>query len=454
MGTSSRVIAVAASVSLLTVLGAAGCKSKTTTQTPTPETSGSSDLAAAGESGSESGSALSGEAAGQDGHEADKVAWKTAVDPKPMSNQVTRGLEWLVAHQLDDGGWGQGDESRHMRGSNQAQQRSTSNVADTSMALMALMRSGSTARSGAYQKAIRRGLGFIMAEIEESDDGSLYVTDIRGTRVQGKIGTYVDTFTALAVLTEAKSSMPDQVGNRRLEKSLDKILAKIEKNQRSDGTWDNRGWAPVLSQSMAAKSLNRAAQSGLDVKDETLARVENQAKKQFDSKSGKFGSGGSAGIELYAGAANSSTMRDSVSTRKLRARKMSRRAAKTRSAADQQAAERETAAAQTAEIATDTAEKALIERLEDPNFVQGFGNNGGEEFLSYMLVSESLIARGGDDWKTWDARITKLINHVQNGDGSWTGHHCITGRTFCTAAALLVLMADRTPVAVAAQIKG
>ena len=37
---------------------------------------------------------------------------------------------------------------------------------------------------------------------------------------------------------------------------------------------------------------------------------------------------------------------------------------------------------------------------------------------------------------------------MQNEDGSWTGHHCITGRTFCTAAALLVLMGDRTPVPV------
>ena len=30
-------------------------------------------------------------------------------------------------------------------------------------------------------------------------------------------------------------------------------------------------------------------------------------------------------------------------------------------------------------------------------------------------------------------------------DGSWAGNHCITGRTFCTATALLVLMGDRAP---------
>ncbi len=40
------------------------------------------------------------------------------------------------------------------------------------------------------------------------------------------------------------------------------------------------------------------------------------------------------------------------------------------------------------------------------------------------------------------------LDRVQNEDGSWSGQHCITGRTFCTAAALLTLMADRAPVPV------
>ncbi len=44
--------------------------------------------------------------------------------------------------------------------------------------------------------------------------------------------------------------------------------------------------------------------------------------------------------------------------------------------------------------------------------------------------------------------MTENLNRVQNDDGSWSGHHCITGRTFCTSTALLVLLADRTPVPV------
>ena len=76
----------------------------------------------------------------------------------------------------------------------------------------------------------------------------------------------------------------------------------------------------------------------------------------------------------------------------------------------------------------------------------GFGSNGGEEFLSYMNIAESLVVKGGEEWKRWDSEMTENLNRVQNDDGSWSGHHCITGRTFCTSTALLVLLADRTPV--------
>ncbi len=80
----------------------------------------------------------------------------------------------------------------------------------------------------------------------------------------------------------------------------------------------------------------------------------------------------------------------------------------------------------------------------------GFGSNGGEEFLSYMNIGESLVVKGGQPWHKWDTSMTANMNRIQNDDGSWTGHHCITGRTFCTAAALMVLMVDRTPVPVEA----
>lgn len=383
-------------------------------------------------------------------HDPDVMVLVANPDAKPLADATRKGLRWLVAHQLDNGGWGQGDESTQM-GRGMENMRDKGNVADTSMSLLALMRAGNTASKGEHKDAVARGIGFVLGQIEESDDDSLYVTSVRGTRVQGKIGTYVDTFTALMVLTEAKGTMADAAANKRLERGLSKVLAKIEKNQQADGTWANQGWAPVLTQSIAAKGLNRAAQSGEDVDDATLDRVQKQAGKNFDGKG--FKGGGTAGVELYGDAAGSSTLRDSANTYNARKKKLQADATGAPTTAAREEARQKIAEGEQAVAMTRNAEKALLERLDDPAFIRGFGNNGGEEFLSYMLMSETLVAAGGDDWTQWDQKITKLIDGVQNDDGSWTGHHCITGRTFCTAAALLVLMADRAPVPIATAIK-
>src|SRR5262249_31741685 len=117
-------------------------------------------------------------------------------------------------------------------------------------------------------------------------------------------------------LTEAKGTMPDAASNKRIGVALDKVIAKIKNNQRTDGTWDNRGWAPALTQSMAAKGLNRAAQGGANVDKDTLKRVEEQAQASFDAKSGSFAASESAGVGLYAAAAPTSAMQDSLNTQK------------------------------------------------------------------------------------------------------------------------------------------
>ena len=38
-----------------------------------------------------------------------EVKWAPAVKSKPLSENVTRGLKWLVEHQLKNGSWGQGE---------------------------------------------------------------------------------------------------------------------------------------------------------------------------------------------------------------------------------------------------------------------------------------------------------------------------------------------------------
>jgi hypothetical protein len=75
--------------------------------------------------------------------------------------------------------------------------------------------------------------------------------------------------------------------------------------------------------------------------------------------------------------------------------------------------------------------------------VTGFGSIGGEEFFSYLNISDSLHRTGGPAWEKWNTDIKSKIVRLQNEDGTWAGHHCITGRVAVTSAAILTLLVDR-----------
>ncbi len=255
--------------------------------------------------------------------------WTTAVPPKPLSASVKKGLDWLVEHQLAGGGWGEGEESQQMRrsGTEYESLRDQPNVADTSIAALALIRSGSTPREGHYRDAIAKAVRFVRSQIEESDAESLSVTPVKGTRVQQKLGPNIDTFLASMLLAEVKSRMPDEGSNKAVELALAKVVRKIERHQKEDGSFDGQGWAPILAQAMCGKGINRARQAGVSVPDILLARAENGAKRDFyayrpgmpgstvgglasSSPSSAYGAGmmgmmeRSAGVELYSRAAS------------------------------------------------------------------------------------------------------------------------------------------------------
>ncbi len=393
-----------------------------------------------------------GQEAKKEGKEATPAAkWAPAVEPKPLSTQVQKGLDFLVKSQLKNGAWGQGEESKQM--GQGLQLKDTPSVADTCICTLALIRAGSTPKSGPHAAAIRKALEFICSEVEEADSPSLFITKTRGTRVQSKLGQYVDTFMAAQVLAEVRDQMPDAESRKRLMAALDKVMDKIEKNQKSDGTWASDGWAPTLAQAMGVKALNKAAQAGVQVSEEVRGKTEAYAQKQFDGKSGKFAAEGSAGVPLYSGASSLGSLQDSANTNEAKRAEWKNKAANAPTPAERQQAKDLLERFDRNAEALQSAQTAVVAKLNDDKFVSGFGSNGGEEFLSYMNIGESLVVKGGDEWKKWDEKITANLNRIQNEDGSWSGHHCITGRTFCTAAAVLVLTVDRAPVPVAAKIK-
>lgn len=380
------------------------------------------------------------------------VTATSADAPAHRGDGVRSGFAWLVRTQHPNGGWGQGEESLHMRDAATAL-RDQPNLADTCMAALALLRSGSSPAAGEYAASIRNAVGFILREVEGADRDSLYVTSVRGTRLQSKLGTYIDTFLTALVLAEVKGRMPDETFNRRVLAGLDKVMDKIERNQRGNGTWENAGWAPVLAQSVAAKAINRAAQVGFQVSEEIRSRTEEYARKQFDSKSGVFRGEGSAGIDLYSSAAHLGAMQDSDNTNRVQEKDFDEKLRNARTERERQEARQELGRIRANRRDLEQARFAVAKKLADQRFVQGFGSNGGEEYLSYLSIGESLAARGGEEWQNWNRSITDNLLRVQNQDGTWTGHHCITGRTFCTSAALLVLTLDRSPASISENLR-
>lgn len=378
------------------------------------------------------------------------VKWAPAVQPKALVGSAKLGLAWLAEHQNKDGGWGQGEEANNMRGSqghdNVAYQ---SNVADTCVACLAMLRSGSSPAKGEYSRNLQDGIAYVCSQVEQSDNDSLAVTNVKGTRVQSKLGPYIDTFMASLMLAEAKGQMADDKSEKRLLLALNKVIHKIEKNQKADGTYSNEGWAPVLAQSMATKGLNRAAQNGADVSQSTLTRSEDYARASYDAPSGGFSKAGNAGVELYSASAGLTNMQDSINTNAAREQELKDRVREAKTEAERDEAKKTLEGFEKTKEAQGQARKAVVGRLDDKQFLAGFGSNGGEEFLSYMNISESLVATGGKEWEKWDTSMTENLSRIQNPDGSWSGHHCITGRTFCTATAILVLTADRAPVPLA-----
>lgn len=417
------------------------------------------------------------------------VKTEFAVKPKDISDAVKKGLEYLVKGQQEDGGWNQGGGWRNNTAGGRVEGKEVedpSDLGNTCFALLALLRAGNTAADGPYKDAVKKGLKFVVAKVERADKDSLYVTDVKGTQLQSKIGQYVDTFMANLVLAEYRGKCGDQ--EKAVAAALEKTMTKIVKHQTADGGFaGNAGWAPTLSVGLCNKGIARAKERGAAVDEVVLKRIWAQSeaaaagtaapKAVAAAEPATFGWGlfafapdgktvvargatytadmarvplagfaGDAGVTLYRASQGAGNTQDVVNNYRFEAAK-AREVIKDAKASkeDKDKAGKVIEELRVAEVANDKVQAQLAANVKNEQFVAGFGNNGGEEFLSFLNISESLVINGGKDWDEWDAKMVKGLEKAQDKDGAWQGHHCITGKTFCTAGALLVLMADRTP---------
>jgi hypothetical protein len=382
----------------------------------------------------------------------------TAAQPRSAEYAVKKGIEYLLKQQQPDGGWGQGGGWR--QDLNKAGGRvegnkneDPSDVGNTCVSLVTLLRNGDTPARGEHKEAAAKAFDFICRYVEKADEDSIYVTPVRDTQLQVKIGAYVDTFLAGWVLSELKSNLPDEDAEKRRAAALDKVVRKIEKNQKADGTFTgNSGWAAVLSQGLCSRALNGAARGGAKVSQQTLEKDNAGNKAGLDVAKGTFtapasptAEPSSAGISLYRETAKLGGLWEKSRTNEqLRQKAEKVLGDKSAPAPDQAQARQQLESIAADQKAAEAATKAVASNLGNSRYVAGFGNNGGEEFLSYLNLTESLRDQGGKEWDEWKPKMKVTVSAAQNEDGSWAGQHCITGRTFCTSTALLALLAEKT----------
>ena len=376
----------------------------------------------------------------------------------PVSIAVDKGLKWLVSVQGKDGGWGQdGGETSYVRQGEHLESNGN-DVANTAVAAEVLLHTGNTPTRGAYHQSLQRAIGFILEHVERSPAEGLAVTDLAGTQIQRKLGPYIDTFLTSKLLAELDGNMGDAQANARVRRSLEKCVAKVEKGQLKDGSWNIvGGWAPILGTSMASQSLSVANAKGVAVPLRAMQQVETYtlataapppAPATPTGAVGGFSPGvGGVGIDPLRGVAAGSATTTALSAAPPAGRTLAELSASSAGISLYKRAQELEQLSRTPEDRKKNGEqiKTITAQLADPRFVTGFGSIGGEEFFSYLNISDSLRRAGGPEWERWNRDMTAKILKMQNEDGTWAGHHCITGRVAVTSAAILTLLVDRDP---------
>lgn len=360
--------------------------------------------------------------------------------PENVVRSEQRGLDWLVKAQANNGGFGCGSHARQDIIDPHAV---STDPATTAMVGMAMMRMGNTLDKNPHAAQLKRITEYLLSQVEGAPKGAVNITQLTGTQIQSKLGANID----VALTTQFLSNLVAKIGEEhgsylRAKRALNTCVSMIQRSQNADGSVQGDGWAGVLQSSFAASALESAKTVGADVNEEALDLARDYQKANFDANTGSVATERAAGITLYA--VSGSTRNSAV-----QAREVSEVVAKAKKEGKVAAnAQVDSKTLEDAGYSPAEAEKmntayqvynAAKTQAQAENVISGFGNNGGEEFLSFLQTGESLVIAKDNSWKNWYGQTTKRLVDIQNQDGSWNGHHCITSPVFCTATSLLIL---------------
>jgi hypothetical protein len=364
---------------------------------------------------------------------------KTLVDAA-----VGRGLEWMAAAQTTSGGWGAGTHAHQDILDPHAVE---ADPATTALVCMALLRNEQSGDKGKYAVHFNKALNFLLKATEQTPANANNITTLTNTQPQTKLGGNIDVILTAQFFTNyLQQAQLNTSQKQAIEKALQKCVTMIQRTQDNDGGWKNGGWAPVLQSALANNALEGAKDAGATVDDKVLRKSKLYQQGNFDTKTNGAITGKAAGVLLYSvsGSARASAKEANFAEVTIANAKKSGKLMKADTVTYNNLVKAGVAAPEAEKyVAAYQVNKAASRRAQDADIISGFGSNGGEEFLSYLMTGESLVVSGDNSWKKWYDQTTGRLLQIQNNNGSWNGHHCITSPVFCTATCLLILSIDK-----------
>lgn len=299
---------------------------------------------------------------------------------------IKRGTAWLQQTLRADGGAG-------------PDRKSAPDLGCTAIVGMALLSQGNTIETGPCRVELRRILGYILTAIEEVPNGSMPVET--NTQIQRKIGKFAPLFLMALFLSQVHGdTLPHD--DAPVRNALRRLARFISAEQLPDGTWGDNSWAPVLGTVLGWECLRAAASTGIEIHASS-----DEIGKALLEKIRSRGNGDQNNWML-------NYYKETAALRVLYS-----------------------LGYQNDAVFKETLDRVLKLPQSDNRLFQ---HAGGEEYLAFYLVTVcALKQQKNPAAAAWYPFARDRIVKLQNADGSWTGHHCITSRTFCTSAALLTL---------------